>query len=86
MGNANHVPSKSLSDYENEILMLRSEMEQLQIKLGEAESKLQLNAHQNRTSVVFRAEKDTRQVVGRLLKEEDLLRWRTTRSSKPRHG
>jgi len=74
MGNANHAPSKSLSDYENEILMLRSEMEQLQIKLGEAESKLQLNAHQNRTSVVLRAEEDARQVVGRLLKEEDLLR------------
>ena len=74
MGNAGQVPSKSLSDYENEILMLRSEMEQLQIKLGEAESKLQLNAQQNRTSVVFRAEEDARQVVGRLIKEEDLLR------------
>ena len=74
MGNAGQVPSKSLSDYENEILMLRSEMEQLQIKLGEAETKLQNSAHQNRTSVVFRAEEDARQVVGRLLKEEDLLR------------
>ena len=74
MSNAGQVPSKSLSDYENEILMLRSEMEQLQIKLGEAESKLQLNAQQNRTSVVFRAEEDARQVVGRLIKEEDLLR------------
>ena len=73
MGSA-AVPSKSLSDYENEILMLRSEMEQLQIKLGEAESKLQVNAQQNRTSVVFRAEEDARQVVGRLLKEEDYLR------------
>ena len=73
MGNA-AVPSKSLSDYENEILMLRSEMEQLQIKLGEAESKLQVNAQQNRTSVVFRAEGDARQVVDRLLKEEDYLR------------
>ena len=68
------APSKSLSDYENEILMLRSEMEQLQIKLGEAESKLHVNAHQNRTSVVFRAEADARQVVDRLLKEEDYLR------------
>ena len=71
---ANQAPSKSLSDYENEILMLRSEMEQLQIKLGDAESKLQVKAQQNRTSVVFRAEEDARQIVGRLLKEEDYLR------------
>jgi hypothetical protein len=73
MGNA-AVPSKSLSDYENEILMLRSEMENLHIKLGEAESKLQLNAQQTRTSAVFRAEGDARQVVDRLIKEEDYLR------------
>ena len=71
---AGQVPSKSLSDYENEILMLRSEMEQLQIKLGEAETKLHVNTHQNRTSVLFRAEEDARQVVGRLVKEEDYLR------------
>jgi hypothetical protein len=49
-------------------------MEQLQIKLGDAESKLQVNAHQNRTSVSFRAEEDARQVVNRLLQEEDYLR------------
>ena len=67
-------PSKSLSDYENEILMLRSEMEQLQIKLGEAETKLHAKAQQNTTSVVFRAEDDARQIVGRLLNEEDYLR------------
>ena len=76
MGNtgAGQGPSKSLSDYEHEIMTLRSEMEQLQIKLGEAESKLQVNANQNRTSLVFRAEEDARQVVGRILKEEDCLR------------
>jgi len=76
MGNtvAGHVPSKSLSDYENEILMLRSEMEQLHIKLGEAETKIHVNTHQNRTSGLFRAEEDARQVVGRLVKEEDYLR------------
>ena len=36
--------TKSLSDYEQEILELRSAMEQLQMKLMEAERKLQVHS------------------------------------------
>ena len=72
--NTVQAQAKSLSDYENEILMLRSEMEQLQLKLGDAESRLHAKEQQNRTSVVFRAENDAKQIVDRLVNEEDSLR------------
>ena len=76
--------SKSLSDYEQEILELRTAMEQLQNKLREAELKLE---HQNqagedsasrRSSTASErqniAEAETKQIMLRLLREEDHLR------------
>ena len=77
--------TKSLSDYEQEILELRSAMEQLQMKLMEAERKLQnQNSGQNedadsgrRSSASERqslAEAETKQIMLRLLREEDHLR------------
>ena len=66
--------TKSLSDYEQEILELRSAMEQLQIKLGEAELKLQA---QNKPTSVHdedRGEADARQIMNQLISEEDMLR------------
>ena len=77
--------SKSLSDYEQEILELRSAMEQLQMKLMEAERKLS-NQHggqgdedgaSRRSSASERqgiAEAETKQIMLRLLREEDILR------------
>ena len=72
--------SKSLSDYEQEILELRSAMEQLQMKLIEAERKLQQNQGQGEEGVVTRSERqglaeaETKQIMLRLLREEDCLR------------
>ena len=61
--------TKSLSDYEQEILELRSAMEQLQIKLGEAELKLQSQNGQSSSS-----KQESQQVLNQLLREEDMLR------------
>ena len=58
------VKVKSMSDYEAEILAMRSEMEQLQVKLTNAESQLKVNQR----------EQDSSEVVQRLMKEEDKLR------------
>jgi hypothetical protein len=74
--------SKSLSDYEQEILELRSAMEQLQMKLIEAERKLQQNQGQGEEGGVVAtrserqglAEAETKQIMLRLLREEDCLR------------
>ena len=58
------VKVKSMSDYEAEILQMRSEMEHLQSKLTQAESQLKVNQR----------EQDSAEVVQRLMKEEDKLR------------
>merc|ERR1719273_1348523 len=62
-----------MNDYEAEILQMRSEMEQLQVKLSEAERQLQFNnqrADQDNSS-----QRDpAKEVVDRLLREEDKLR------------
>merc|ERR1712029_930168 len=58
------VKVKSMSDYESEILQMRSDMEQLQVKLTQAESQLKVNQR----------EQDSNEVVARLMKEEDKLR------------
>jgi hypothetical protein len=58
---------KSMSDYETEILHMRSEMEQLQSKLVEAERQLQFN-HVNQREV------EAKEVVDKLKREEDKLR------------
>lgn len=62
------VKVKSLVDYESEILQLRTDMEQLQFKLSEAERQLQYKNHNNQR------EKEAKDVVANLLMEEDKLR------------
>ena len=42
-----NVKVKSMNDYESEILQMRSEMEHLQIKLSEAERRLQFSTNNN---------------------------------------
>lgn len=62
--------TKSLSDYESEILELRSAMETLQSKLVEAESKLKSSS----TSSSPEHGDEVKRVIKRLLAEEDQLR------------
>ena len=47
MGVISNVKVKSMNDYEAEILHMRSEMEHLQIKLSEAERRLQFSSNNN---------------------------------------
>ena len=58
------VKVKSMTDYESEILQMRSDMEQLQVKLTQAESQLKVNQREH----------ESNEVVQRLMKEEDKLR------------
>lgn len=95
MGSANNhhstsvVKVKSMSDYESEILQMRSEMEQLQCKLSEAERQLSFNHTNNQnntasikddhhqrtmTQVVGESQEASKDVVARLMREEDKLR------------
>ena len=60
--------NKSLSDYESEIHDLRSAMETLQIKLGEAEGKLQTKRDP------CHEETHVKEILNRLVREEDQLR------------
>merc|ERR1719219_2339288 len=66
-GGTSVVKVKCMSDYESEILQMRSEMEQLQSKLVEAERQLQFN-HVNQREV------EVKEVVDKLKREEDKLR------------
>lgn len=68
--NLHHSHNKSLSDYEQEIMELRSAMETLQIKLGEAERKLQ----QKNEKKLESDENQVKDIVNRLSREEDQLR------------
>ena len=86
------VETKTLSDYEREIHGLRSAMESLQLKLHDAERKLQSQqcsgsssgSERSTTSprhsptkdeyIPFSKNEEVKETLGRLLKEEDLLR------------
>merc|ERR1719232_1949578 len=68
-----------MSDYEAEILQMRSEMEQLQCKLSEAERQLQFNhntttSNSSSSSVKDEQGDEAKEVVARLMREEDKLR------------
>lgn len=63
-------PTKSLTDYEREIMELRSTMETLKVKLNEAESRLV----QESSTQPQRAEGEVRVIVNRLAEDEDQLR------------
>ena len=80
---------KTLSDYEREIHGLRSAMETLQVKLHDAERKLQVqqgsgsssgsersttSPRQSPTRIAVRPDKEVGVIVSRLLHEEDILR------------
>ncbi len=65
--NASPPSSKVLSDYEREIQELRSAMEVLKVKLGDAESRLKRESN-------GRGESEVRVIVNRLVDEEDRLR------------
>lgn len=76
---ASVVKVKSMSDYEAEILQMRSEMEQLQCKLSEAERQLQFNhntttSNSSSSSVKDEQGDEAKEVVARLMREEDKLR------------
>ena len=81
--------TKTLSDYEREIHGLRSAMETLQVKLHDAERKLQVqqgsgsssgsersttSPRQSPTRIAVRPDKEVSVIVSRLLHEEDILR------------
>ena len=81
--------NKTLSDYEREIHGLRSAMETLQVKLHDAERKLQVqqgsgsssgsersttSPRQSPTRIAVRPDKEVKVIVSRLLQEEDILR------------
>lgn len=68
-GAAKSSANKSLSDYESEIMELRSAMETLQVKLGEAERKLQ-----EKQGISATQEESVREIMRRLASEEDQLR------------
>lgn len=72
-GGGNGQNNKSLSDYESEILELRSAMESLQMKLVEAEEKLQSRSRTSRTAS-GEAEDGVKEILSRLTREEDQLR------------
>lgn len=63
VGATSVVKVKSMTDYETEILQMRSEMEQLQCKLSEAERQLQMNSQDSKS-----------EIMNRLMREEDKLR------------
>ena len=67
------VKVKSMSDYETEILQMRSEMEQLQSKLVEAERQIQFN-HVSNNHHQRNNEVEAKEVVDKLKREEDKLR------------
>lgn len=66
--------TKCLSDYEHEILELRSAMEQLQFKLSEAERRLHTQGKDLTVSVTHQREEEAKKIVARLMQEEDHLR------------
>ncbi|TRY78202.1 hypothetical protein TCAL_13221 [Tigriopus californicus] len=66
--------AKSFSDYEHEIMELRNAMETLQIKLIETERKLEHQEYSTCSSPVQREENSVREMVNRLVNEEDQLR------------
>lgn len=66
--------AKSFSDYEHEIMELRNAMETLQIKLIETERKLEHQEYSSSSSPVQRDENSVREMVNRLVNEEDQLR------------
>jgi len=73
--NVSNVQNRTLGDYEREILELRSAMEALQAKLGEAEKKLEERRLRESAENVTRvAEDKVREAVNRLAAEEDKLR------------
>merc|ERR1711981_1146260 len=72
-GGTSVVKVKSMSDYETEILQMRSEMEQLQSKLVEAERQIQFN-HVSNNHHQRNNEVEAKEVVDKLKREEDKLR------------
>merc|ERR1712077_147734 len=72
-GGTSVVKVKCMSDYETEILQMRSEMEQLQSKLVEAERQIQFN-HVSNNHHQRNNEVEAKEVVDKLKREEDKLR------------